>query len=166
MRSRLPTPALAAALVLGLSACASGPKFDPASAETGVTPRMAVAAEEQFVGSRVIWGGLIVSTTNLETATEIEVLAYPLDGSQRPQLDRSPIGRFLVMQDGYLETVTFARDRLITVAGVIRETVAGTVGEAEYLYPVVHSDGLYLWSRADRGFWDNVSVGVGVSIHN
>ncbi len=149
-----------------LAACASGPKFDPAATELSVSPRQVAANTDQFLDSRVIWGGLIVNATNLENATEIEVLAYPLNSSQRPQLDQSPLGRFLVMQDGYLETVTFSRDRVITVTGTVRETVIGRVGDSEYVYPVVHSDGLYLWSRADRGFWDNVSVGVGVSIHN
>jgi outer membrane lipoprotein len=157
---------LAAGAVLALAACASGPKFDAAGAEPSVSPRQVAVNEEQFLDARVVWGGLIVSSTNLENATEIEVLAYPLNSSQRPQLDQTPLGRFLVMQDGYLETVTFSRDRVITVTGTVRETVIGRVGDSEYVYPVVHTDGLYLWSRADRGFWDNVSVGVGVSVHN
>lgn len=157
---------LLAGMALTLAACASGPKFEPAGADLSVSPRQVAINDEQFADSRVIWGGLIVSSTNLENATEIEVLAYPLNSSQRPQLDQSPLGRFLVMQDGYLETVTFSRDRVITVTGIVRESVIGRVGNSEYVYPVVHTDGLYLWSRADRGFWDNVSVGVGVSIHN
>jgi len=161
---RFPPGLLLAGLGLALAACASGPKFEPEGTDTTVSPRQVAINTDQFLDSRVIWGGLIVSSTNLENATEIEVLAYPLNSSQRPQMDQAPMGRFLVMQDGYLETVTFARDRVITVTGMVRETVIGRVGDADYVYPVVHTDGLYLWSRADRGFWDNVSVGVGVSV--
>ncbi len=109
---------------------------------------------------------MIVSSTNLENSTRLEVLAYPLDSSQRPDTSANPTGRFLALKQGYLETVDYSPGKRVTVKGTLTRAREGHIGEAEYTYPVVAVDQLYLWpeeSAAEQsGTGLNLGIGIGV----
>jgi outer membrane lipoprotein len=110
----------------------------------------------------VLWGGVILGTTNLKDSTRIEVLAYPLDTDRRPQRDRDPQGRFILEQAGFLEPASYAEGRLITTVGKLAGTLPGRIDASDYSYPVVAARQLHLWplDRGRRG--SNVHFGVGV----
>lgn len=148
--------------LLALQACATGPRFDAERYATTPDPREATGESTDPQGTAVLWGGIIINSSNLEEGTLIEVLAYPLDSAQRPQTDRSPHGRFLVFEERYLETVDYAQGRLLTVAGTITETRTGKVGEASYTYPLVKAEGLHLWPENGRTSRTRFNIGVGV----
>lgn len=154
-------------LLLGLlSACASTPKFDTTGVDASLTPAMAVSRDDTAVGRKVQWGGVIVATRNLRQRTQLEVLSYPLDRSGEPDTAGSPRGRFLLLQEGYLEPVDYAPGRNVTAVGSISEIELGKVGEAEYRYPVLHASQLHLWPKADPYQEprprSNVHFGIGV----
>lgn len=151
-------------MVLGLAACASGPRYDVSGVDRELMPAQAVAEIEARQGERVVWGGTIISARNLEDRTRLEVLAYPLDGQQRPRTGRSAQGRFLVDYPGYLETADYGRGRLLTVTGELREVQTGRVGEAEYRYPRIAAEDLYLWPRGAEPQPPRVSFGVGIML--
>ncbi|WP_092992959.1 Slp family lipoprotein [Thiohalomonas denitrificans] len=153
--------------VLLLFACATGPELDTAGAQTSLTPGEAVQEFNAFRGEKVVWGGQIVGGTNLDEATRLEILAYPLDSSNRPDTGRQPIGRFLVRQTGYLELSDYAPGRAITVVGVLTDTREGRVGQALYRYPVVHPSQMHLWQPEARGrSGPSVHFGIGVILGN
>ncbi|WP_018232482.1 Slp family lipoprotein [Thioalkalivibrio thiocyanodenitrificans] len=147
-----------------LAGCATGPRYETAGVATDLVPAEVVASPGVYRDSRVIWGGMIVATRNLAEYTEMEVLGYPLEGSQRPATNRSPHGRFLVRKPGYLEEMDYAQGRHITVTGTLGENVDGRVGEAPYVYPVVHATELHLWPEARRAppGQPRFHIGVGV----
>lgn len=151
---------------LALAACASGPGISTVDVDQTVTPTQGVAEIANLRGNKVLWGGTIVSSTNLKDSTRLEVLAYPLDGAQRPETSATPTGRFLVLERGYLETVDYSAGRLITAKGALTQTRKGAIGEAEYTYPVVAADQLYLWPQEDLtepgGTGLNLGIGLGV----
>ncbi len=155
------TALLLAALLLG--ACASGPRFDTRTYSPSPTPAEAAIDAALWQGDRVLWGGMILNSVNHEDGTEIEVLAYPLAGGQRPDTSRSPIGRFIVHEDHYLETADYAQGRLVTVAGQFTSTRDGRVGDARFTWPLVEADGLHLWPRDGGARRDpQFSIGIGV----
>lgn len=155
------TALLLAALLLG--ACASGPRFDTRAYSTSPTPAEAAIDAALWQGDRVLWGGMILNSANHEDGTEIEVLAYPLAGGQRPDTSRPPIGRFIVFEDHYLETADYAQGRLVTVAGPFTSTRDGRVGDARFTWPLVEADGLHLWPRDGGARRDpQFSIGIGV----
>lgn len=156
---------LTVALLAGLAACASGPRFDTSDVETGVTPRQAVAESERLQGRTVLWAGVVIDSTNLADATRLEVLAYPLDTDQGPDLDREPVGRFLVRRSGYLEPVDYRTGRAVTILGRLAGTRSGKVGEAPYDYPVVEAARIHLWPAGGRGA-SRFHFGVGVIFSN
>jgi outer membrane lipoprotein len=150
------SPCCVLPVALLLSACASTPVFDTGGVDRTLTPRNIATSPQPATGQHVQWGGIILSTTNLEDSTQIEVLAYPLDTAARPQYDSNPLGRFILERAGYLEAASYAEGRRITVVGTVTGTRIGQVGAADYNYPVISARQLYLWP-ADPGR-DGVSV--------
>src|SRR5437868_7930803 len=130
---------IAAAL---LSGCAT--PFDVGTADRNVMPRDAAEHPERAQNREVAWGGMVVNGTNLTDSTQFEVVAYPLDGDNRPKPEAGPLGRILIIHSGYLETSDYAPGRLVTVVGTVTGTRTGKVGEAQYVYPVVFATRLYL----------------------
>ena len=162
------TLAGALALLL-LSACASKP-IDTEAELSELTPtevrRAATSGQDvpQADTRPLLWGGTILGIENRSDGTQLEVLAYPLDRSQRPRPRADAQGRFLVRAADYLEPVDYAKGRLITVLGRLEGTAEGRVGDASYDYPVLASEQIHLWpveqERAKTGF----SFGIGVDL--
>ncbi|MGB5539679.1 MAG: Slp family lipoprotein [Gammaproteobacteria bacterium] len=150
--------------LLLLGACASGPTFQTAGVDRTLTPRGVAAEPQRAMGQTVLWGGVILTTTNLQDSTQIEVLAYPLDSNEWPLRDNEPLGRFLLLQDGYLEPASYAEGRLISVTGTVTGTRAGRVGDTAYAYPVISAGQLYLWPRDSARDRTRVIFGVGVGV--
>ncbi len=146
-----------------LSSCAT--PYDIGQADPRVTPQEAAKDVAGMLNHTIAWGGSIAAAKNLKDKTELEVVAYPLDSSHRPNPEAKPTGRFIVVQQGYLETTDYAPGRLITVVGTVSETRKGTVGEAPYVYPIVAVDKLQLWPKSTsepREPRFHFGVGVGI----
>jgi outer membrane lipoprotein len=147
-----------------LCACATGPRFDLSRVDTAVTPASPLSTILAERGRVVQWGGVIVDSTNLPDATQLEVLGYPLSERGRPITTARALRRFLVRQEGYLETVDYAPGRALTVVGPIVEARASEIGGADYLYPVIAAQQLYLWREAEPYREPVFHFGIGVGI--
>lgn len=150
--------------VLLVSACAR-PVFEAPEGATALTPADAVEDLSRAEGRRVIWGGRVVGSRNLADSTELVVLGLPLSRSQRPQVRGEPVGRFIVRYPGYLETMVYAPDRLVTVDGRVTGLETRPVGEARYPYPRVRAEAVHLWPEPgddDSGFRFGVGIGIGI----
>lgn len=161
--------ALRTLLVLGatlvLAACASMPKTlrTPGIDAALPTPASTLDRPGDAQGQLVRWGGVIVRTENQRTLTRIEILAYPLDRSGRPDLEAGPSTRFLADHSGYLEPMTYRKGRSITVVGVVGKPVTGQIGAAPYVYPRVRARALHLWPKRDRtGPRFGIGIGFGI----
>jgi outer membrane lipoprotein len=152
--------------VLLASGCAT-PAFEVGGdVDRVITPRAAAVEPATARNRTVAWGGLIVSARNLKDSTQIEIVGYPLDDSNRPKRGADPIGRFISIHPGYLETADYAPGREITVLGTMSGTRTGTVGEATYVYPVVEASRAQLWPKpgADRSEPTfHFGIGIGIS---
>lgn len=158
--------ALLVCAALALAACATGPKIDISNIDRSITPQRVTADVESLRGKIILWGGVIIASTNLKDATQIEVLAFPLDSSHKPDTAAPPLARFLAVKNSYLETQDFAQGRLLTVTGPVTGTLTGQVGEARYVYPVVTPETLYLWPKPGTSTDPRVHFGIGVMFHN
>lgn len=130
-------------LLLALASCASSPlKLE--GVNHGITPAM-VNARHPHLHSRVVWGGLIIKTQPLQQTTQIEVLAFPVDSVGEPERQRTSLGRFLIVHQGFLEPADFSPGRWLSVVGTIGPAQTGHVGDASYRFPVIQPQQLYLW---------------------
>ncbi len=145
-----------------LAGCASSPKV-ASNAERGITPEQAVSQEIGETSTPLQWGGVIMETRNLSEATELQVLAYPLNDDGRPDVSEPPTGRFIAQQPGYLESADYRKGRQVTATGPLREKRPGKVGEAAYTFPVLQADELVLWpEQSERKAHPRVNFGLGV----
>ena len=102
----------------------------------------------EYVGSIVIWGGVIIQTINRQDGTEIIVLETPLAGSERPKDAEYSQGRFIAKSSRYLDAEIYKKGKKITVAGKIIGKKRQSVGAIKYTYPVIKIEELYLWKKS------------------
>lgn len=150
--------------LLALAGCAKDRMDDP-SIDKSLTPARAVNNVDASRGHKVRWGGVIVSSNNLQDTSQMEILSYPLDEDGRPLRDDEPLGRFIAVKSGYIETLDYAPGRLITVTGPVQSTRTAKLGEAQYTYPVINADEMQLWQtrvpRTEPRFHFGIGVGIG-----
>ncbi|NUO72788.1 MAG: Slp family lipoprotein [Frateuria sp.] len=168
MRIRLASlifrPLLPVAL-LALAACAPAPIYKATSNAVSAQPFQVAQSPEQFASRSVIWGGRIVGVNNLSDHSEVEILAYPLDSSQRPRANDSGSGRFIAVMPGYVEPLDYPAGGLITVNGSLGGSRAGKVGQADYVFPLVQVNQSHVWTADEMNKGkNNVHFGVGVGV--
>ncbi len=156
---------LALALPIAIAACAPAPIYKTGPSSVAATPAQVATAPQNFQGIEVVWGGTVVSVQNRAEHTNIEVLAYPLDSSQRPRLNQPAIGRFVAMVSGFVEPLNFPPGSPITLRGTLDGARGGMVGDANYTFPLVHSQAMHRWTPEEmRQGHPNISFGVGVGV--
>lgn len=151
---------LAALLVTG---CAATPRLDTAGIDRSLTPDLATETLDLSSGRRVHWGGVIIGSRNQENESVVELLAYPLGDSGRPNTDSAPLGRILAVSSGYLETLDYSPGRIASFVGTVQPSRSGRVGDAEYRYPVLQIEQSALWpveSYSKPQF--HIGIGIGI----
>ena len=145
-----------------LLACSTPAKFASNDIDLSITPQRAVAESATLQNVQMLWGGVIISSVNLKDATQFEILAYPLTSEQRPDINQPAVGRFLALQEGYLEITDYAQGRLMTVSGTLQDKRSGRIGETEYIYPVLKINQFHLWKKRMHSNEPQFHFGLGV----
>ncbi|MBN8736205.1 MAG: Slp family lipoprotein [Xanthomonadales bacterium] len=155
----LPAFALAALL----AACAPAPIYKTGPSAVTATPQQVATSPANFRNLQVVWGGSVIAVHNFTDHSEIEVLAYPLDSSQRPRLKEPATGRFIAIVPGFAEPMNYPQGSLVTLRGTLDGARSGEVGQADYTFALVHSEAMHRWTADEmRQGHPNVSIGVGV----
>jgi outer membrane lipoprotein len=131
-----------------LSACASMPEALVGS-ET-VSEDFAQWQQNPDQAQQLRLSGVIARIDNLETQTRIEVVNLPIQSAGKPSLSVEADGRYVIYFDGYLEPLTYAQGRLLSVLGEANGTEKGMVGEYAYEFPILHASGLHLWTIKEK----------------
>ncbi|HEY8683421.1 MAG TPA: Slp family lipoprotein [Rhodanobacter sp.] len=155
-------------VLLTVAACAPAPIYKATPQAVSATPFQVGRTPDRYAGGEVIWGGRIVQVNNLSDHSEVELLAYPLDASQRPKANDSGNGRFIAMMHGYVESLDYPAGALMTISGKLVGSHAGKVGEADYVFPVVGVAQSHVWTAEEMSRGRNniqFGLGVGVGIH-
>jgi outer membrane lipoprotein len=153
-------------LLLLIGGCSSTPLLPTEGVNRELTPQQVADSGKEMTGSRVLWGGVIVTATNLRERTRLEVLAYPLDSSQRPQTGKLAGSRFLAYHPGYLESVDYAAGRQVSMVGTLTGIEEARLGEHSYRYPAITSEKIHLWPVAPPPSEPKVHFGIGVILRN
>ncbi|MBY0475506.1 MAG: Slp family lipoprotein [Nitrosomonas sp.] len=93
----------------------------------------------------VRWGGVIINVENEKNASLMQVLYYPLDFGGRPQPHKAGEGRFVVKTTEFLDPEVYAKDKEITVVGVIAGDIEQTVGKRIIQVPLLSATAIHLW---------------------
>jgi len=117
----------------------------------GITVKQVASDPAPFMGKKVLWGGIIVSSENLAKETRLDIVEIPLTGGMRPGNPDRSRGRFIALHEGFLDTSIYAKGREITLAGEITGTRKGKIGDMDYTFPVLRGFKLHLWQpRVDE----------------
>lgn len=156
---------LLSALALGLAACAPAPIYPTTPGASTATPSRVAQTPEQFANSPVVWGGRVVNVRNFADHSEIEILAYPLDSSQRPRFGADGSGRFIASLPGFAEPMNYPGGSPITVDGRLAGSRVGKVGQADYVFPLVKVAQSHVWSAEEmRSGHPNIHFGLGLGV--
>ena len=128
------------------------------------TPAEIASQPERYHDAELLWGGKILDVRNLETTTEVQIVAYPMDDAQRPDQRAPTQGRFIIVLPGYVEPLDYPAGRFVTVRGRASGTRVGHVDDHDYVFPLVGDATVHLWPvnfPYERG---RVSLGIGVGV--
>lgn len=154
---------LVLSLSIAIAACAPAPIYKTTPSSVTVTPEQVATSPGNFRNMEAVWGGQVISVHNFADHSEVEILAYPLDSSQRPRLKQPAIGRFIVIVPGFVEPMNYPAGSLVTLRGTLDGARSGEVGQADYTFALVHSNAMHRWTPDEmRQGHPNVSIGVGV----
>ena len=145
-----------------LFGCAATPKFDTSFVDRTLTPQDAAEQDAINEGKTVLWGGIILDLRNLQNTTRMEVLAYPLNRSERPLQNKKPLGRFILLHSGFLEPTVYGQGKLVSASGVVGKSQAGKIGESDYVFPVLNAEQIHLWSSKDSSVGSSFHIGIGI----
>jgi len=151
-------------LCLLLPACSGSMQSRPVMGDRAITPQLAVQEITKLGALVVEWGGVIVETHNLETSSEIQIIAYPLQDNGKPDLDEPPGGRFIAVSPDYVESADYRKGRSITLSGALLGIRQGKVGLADYEFPLLQPNEMQLWplpSKSESSSRWHFGFGVG-----
>jgi len=119
-----------------LAGCSVLPRSVLKDVDRDVTLDAVQTNPARFIGTKVVWGGIILNSENLEEVTEIEVLETELSFDERPK-NGSSRGRFIIQSPGYLDTNIYSKSKKITVAGTVKGVERRKIGKMAYPYPII-----------------------------
>lgn len=105
------------------------------------------ASTQPAIGSKVRWGGTILSMENTAEGSCFEILSRPLDSSGKPKSTDEELGRFLTCASDFKEPEIYKPGRIVTVVGTISGTEQRKVGDYEYTYPKLTAEYIHLWKK-------------------
>lgn len=140
---------LLAGLSLWLVACAT-PYPEAIRGEQPVVSFQEVTQDiEAAAGRYVRWGGLLAKVENEKDFTRLEIVHLDTKKSGRPVVEVKSAGRFRVHVPGFLDPELYVVGRLISVYGALAQPEDGKIGEYDYQFPVVESEGVHIWSNIE-----------------
>ena len=97
-------------------------------------------------GQILVMGGQVLSAKRLKHATQIEVLQLPLNRNMKPEdsLQESQ-GRFLALQEEFLDPATLPSGTRVTVVGEVSGMVTLPLDETTYDFPTLVIKRLTVW---------------------
>ncbi|UJP05737.1 MAG: Slp family lipoprotein [Nitrosomonas sp.] len=100
---------------------------------------------ERYRDIPIRWGGVIIDIENEAQTSLLQAVFHPLDHSGRPQSHKPGIGRFVIKSTEFLDPAVYAKDKEITVAGIITGDIELTIGKRTIRVPLLTATAIYLW---------------------
>lgn len=140
-------------LLMGLGACSIVPDEIAVNPDTQLVNFESVNTQNKTPtqsGLTARWGGEIVKVENKPEHSEIEIVFYNERSSGKPNVGANSPGRFIAIVPGFIDPLVLEAGRLITVVGNVGDTVQGQIGEQNYRYPTIDTQGYYVWQKTSE----------------
>ena len=138
-------------ICLLLSACAGLPSALKDVPVADIPYGQASQSINSYKDASVRWGGVIIDVENEQDFSLVQVLFYPLNSYDgRPQLNKPGEGRFVIKSTEFLDPVIYAKDKEITVAGILIGDIERTIGKRVVRLPLISATAIHLWPNIER----------------
>lgn len=138
-------------LLAGLSGCMQPfSKSVMASVDRDRTFYVVIENPRAYIGSIVLWGGIIEKALPESGGTRLIVTQTPLDSKGYPQTDTT-YGEFIAYTSQTLDRPIFRRGALVTIAGEIDGVQEKETGSMEYPRPIVRIIEIHPWGGNSGG---------------
>lgn len=111
-----------------------------------VSSRDLQASPESYKGRVLVLGGEVLNAKRLRHTTQIELLQLPLKDGEEPSRDRQQSqGRFLALQEKFLDPTTMVEGTRVTIVGEVSGAKTDRLDDVEYQYPTLIVKRLHVW---------------------
>lgn len=135
---------------LFLSACAGLPPTMKDIPVVNISYSQASQNINSYKDASVRWGGIIIEVENEPDSSLVQVLFHPLDSYGRPQLNKPGEGRYVIKSTEFLDPVVYAKDKEVTVAGILTGDIGRTIGKRVIRLPLISATAIHLWPISER----------------
>ena len=127
-----------------------------------VSFRDVLASPESYRGRVLVLGGEVLKAKRLRDSTQIELLQLPLEDGEEPSFDRQQSqGRFLALQQEFLDPATVVKGTRVTIVGEVSGAKTDRLDDVEYRYPTLVVKHLHIWPVQSFGQRQpGLSIGV------
>lgn len=108
---------------------------------------------DAFRGKFIILGGLVTSVRQNREGVQLEVVEYPLDSEEMPDVTGESGGRFLVNLPPDVGYATFKPGVLVTMAGEVVGKEVRSLDKMEYAYPVLVVKEIHIIVQPSGGYY-------------
>ncbi|MEE9337405.1 MAG: Slp family lipoprotein [Methylococcaceae bacterium] len=136
-----------------LNGCSDLPKAMKNGSYTDAGLNTVKADFASYMEMPFLWGGKIINVTNKEDLSQVQLLFYPLNGFDKPQITVETEGRFMMSATKFLDPAVYKEGVEVTVLGVLTGKIKQQVGEKTLTLPVLSIKHIHLWP--DRRQYDN-----------
>lgn len=105
---------------------------------------------DAYLSEVVMFGGRIIETNVSPALSELMILQLALGTNGRPVNPDESEGRFIIQTQQFLDPAVYQNDMLLTVVGTLKGGKVGSVGDFEYVYPLVEPIEIKLWPKGMR----------------
>lgn len=131
---------------LSLAACSAVPdRLQVANEDALVAYETVLETPNANNGETARWGGVIADVKNSDAGTVIEVVNFPLNSWGRPVPGEQSSGRFRATLNGFVDPMVYTQGSEVTFTGTVAGVEKGTIGEYNYLFPLLNVSAKYLW---------------------
>lgn len=109
---------------------------------------------ERYQGQMIVLSGVIVDAKNTKEGTLLQVLQRPAGFRGQPKDVDKTEGRFLALDNRYLDVYVYAKGREVTVAGEVLGKRTLPLDTTDYTYPLIRVKELYLWPVIEKNYYD------------
>ncbi len=117
-----------------------------------VSFRDVLTSPEFYKGRVLVLGGEVLKAKRLRDRTQVELLQLPLEDGEEPTFDRQQSqGRFLALQQEFLDPATLVEGTRVTIVGEVSGAKTDRLDDVEYQYPTLIVKHLHVWPIGSYG---------------
>ena len=120
-----------------------------ATVDPGRSFSVVIDNPKAYIGSVVLWGGVIERYIPGAAEARVLVEQYPVDAKGNPQMDES-YGEFVIHTPDGLDRHIFREGMVITVAGMLDGVEEAEDGPQKVLRPTVRVIEIHAWTEKER----------------